>query len=124
MGGKRVGIVGMGRIGLDVAKRLNAFGCIISYTSRNKKPHVTFPFFHIQKLAANCEIFVIFCALTDQTRHMINKRVMLALGNGGIVVNVARGAIVNEKTQQITVRGVIASKKIPVHVSHLVITTS
>ncbi|GJR54564.1 glyoxylate/hydroxypyruvate reductase HPR3-like protein [Tanacetum coccineum] len=98
LGGKRVGIVGMGRIGLDVAKRLNAFGCIISYTSRNKKLHVTFPFFsNIEELAANCEVLVLCCALTDQTHHMINKRVMLALGNDGIIVNVARGAIINEK---------------------------
>ncbi|KAJ0779287.1 putative oxidoreductase [Helianthus annuus] len=98
LGGKRVGIVGMGSIGLDVAKRLNAFGCIISYTSRNEKRHVKFPFCpNIQELAAKSEILVICCALTDQTRHMIDKSVMLALGRDGIIVNIARGAIINEK---------------------------
>ncbi|XP_076951946.1 glyoxylate/hydroxypyruvate reductase HPR3-like [Bidens hawaiensis] len=98
LGGRQVGIIGMGSIGLEVAKRLNAFGCVISYTSRNKKPPVNFPFYpHVQELAAKCEILVICCALTDQTRHMIGKSVMLALGRNGIIVNIARGAIINEK---------------------------
>ncbi|KAI7748609.1 hypothetical protein M8C21_012409 [Ambrosia artemisiifolia] len=88
----------MGSIGLNVAKRLDAFGCIILYTSRNKKPHVKFPFCtNIQELAAKCEILVICCALTNQTRHMVDKSVMLALGRDGIIVNIARGAIINEK---------------------------
>ncbi|KAF5793948.1 putative hydroxyphenylpyruvate reductase [Helianthus annuus] len=51
----------MGSIGLHVAKRLNVFGCIILYTSRNKtKPHVKFPFYpNVQQLAAKCEILII-----------------------------------------------------------------
>ncbi|KAK1408869.1 hypothetical protein QVD17_40980 [Tagetes erecta] len=98
LSGRRIGIVGMGSIGLDVAKRLNAFGCIISYTSRNKKPHLEFPFYpHIQELAAKCEILIICCALTDQTRHMIDRTVMLTLGRNGIIINIARGGIINEK---------------------------
>ncbi|KAK9056223.1 hypothetical protein SSX86_027313 [Deinandra increscens subsp. villosa] len=98
LGGKRVGIVGLGSIGSDVAKRLNSFGCIISYTSRNKKAHVKFPFcLTIQELAAKSEILVVCCALTDQTHHMIDKNVILALGKNGIIINIARGAIINEK---------------------------
>lgn len=98
LGGKRVGIVGMGSIGLEVTKRLNSFGCEISYTSRNKKPNLTFPFFpNILELSTNCEILVICCALTDQTRHMIDKNILLNLGKEGIIVNIARGAIINEK---------------------------
>ncbi|KAL8192405.1 hypothetical protein R6Q57_027590 [Mikania cordata] len=98
LGGKQVGIVGMGSIGFDVAKRLHSLGCIISYTSRNKKPHVKFPFcLNVQELASKCDILVICCALTDQTRHMIDKNVMKDLGKNGIIVNIARGAIINEK---------------------------
>ncbi|GJY53713.1 glyoxylate/hydroxypyruvate reductase HPR3-like protein [Tanacetum coccineum] len=98
LGGKRVGIVGLGNIGLYIASRLNAMGCIISYTSRTMKPQVPFPFYPgINQLAANCEILIISCALTEQTHHMINREVMLLLGNEGIIVNVARGAIINEK---------------------------
>nr|GEV89956.1 glyoxylate/hydroxypyruvate reductase HPR3 [Tanacetum cinerariifolium] len=98
LGDKRVGIVGIGSIGLEVAKRLSVFCCTISYIFRNKKPHVTYLFCpDIQEITANCEILIISCALIDQTHHMINKRVMLALGKDGIIVNIARGAIINEK---------------------------
>ncbi|XP_059651502.1 glyoxylate/hydroxypyruvate reductase HPR3-like [Cornus florida] len=98
LGGKRVGIVGLGNIGIEVAKRLEAFGCIISYNSRKKKPSVSFPFFpDVCELATNCDILVICCALTDQTRHMINKEVLLALGEEGVIVNIGRGAVIDEK---------------------------
>ncbi|KAK1364459.1 Glyoxylate/hydroxypyruvate reductase HPR3 [Heracleum sosnowskyi] len=98
LGGKRVGIVGLGSIGLQVAKRLEAFGCIVSYNSRTKKPSVSFPHYaDPRELALNSDVLVICCALTDQTYHMINKEVLSALGKQGFIVNVARGAIVDEK---------------------------
>lgn len=98
MGGKRVGIIGLGSIGLKVAKRLKAFGCKISYNSRTKKPCIPFAYYpNVLELAINCDILVICCALTDQTRHMINKEVLYALGKEGVIVNIARGAIIDEK---------------------------
>ncbi|WCJ23113.1 Glyoxylate reductase [Euphorbia peplus] len=98
LGGKRVGIVGLGNIGLQVAKRLEAFGCHISYTSRKGKPHVLYPFYqNVTELAANCDALIICCGLTDQTRHMINKEVLSALGKKGVVVNIGRGQIIDEK---------------------------
>nr|XP_023928506.1 glyoxylate/hydroxypyruvate reductase HPR3-like [Quercus suber]XP_023928507.1 glyoxylate/hydroxypyruvate reductase HPR3-like [Quercus suber] len=98
LGGKRVGIVGLGSIGLEVAKRLEAFGCIILYNSRKEKPFVSYPFYsNVVELAANSDALVICCELNDQTRHMINKEVMLALGKKGVLINVGRGAIVDEK---------------------------
>ncbi|KAI3796584.1 hypothetical protein L1987_39262 [Smallanthus sonchifolius] len=98
LGGKRVGIVGLGTIGHHIATRLNAMGCIISYTSTTMKPHVTYPFYHrIHQLAANSDILIISCALTEQTHHMIDRKVMLVLGKEGVIVNIARGAIINEK---------------------------
>ncbi|KAL0339387.1 UNVERIFIED_CONTAM: Glyoxylate/hydroxypyruvate reductase HPR3 [Sesamum angustifolium] len=51
----------------------------------------------ICKLAANSDILVICCALTEQTHHMINREVLLALGKEGALVNIARGAVVDEK---------------------------
>lgn len=109
MAGKRVGIIGLGSIGLRVAKRLEAFGCPISYNSRTKKPSVSYPFYpNVSELAANSDVLIICCALTDQTRHMIDKSVLLALGKEGIIVNVARGAIIDEKELvQSLVRGEI-----------------
>ena len=98
LGGKRVGIVGLGRIGSEVAKRLEVFGCKISYNSRKKKDSVTYPFYiHVHELAANNDAIVVCCGLSDQSRHMIDKKVLLALGKEGVIVNVARGEVINEK---------------------------
>ncbi|KAF5182638.1 Glyoxylate/hydroxypyruvate reductase B [Thalictrum thalictroides] len=98
IGGKRVGIVGLGSIGSEVAKRLEAFGCMISYNSRTKKntvPYLYYP--DVRDLAANSDILIISCALTDETYHIINKNVLSALGREGVVVNVGRGALIDEK---------------------------
>ncbi|MCD7460780.1 hypothetical protein HAX54_044394 [Datura stramonium] len=109
VGGRKIGIVGLGSIGLEVAKRLEAFGCIISYLSRKKKP-VPYPFCSdVHELATKCDVLVICCALTDQTRHLIDKEVLLALGKEGIIINIARGAIINEnELVQCLVQGEIA----------------
>ncbi|KAL3743670.1 hypothetical protein ACJRO7_018871 [Eucalyptus globulus] len=96
LAGKRVGIVGLGSIGLQVAKRLEAFGCPVSYNSRTKKPSVSYPFY------ANVN------SQQTQTHHMIDKSVLLALGKDGILINVCRGAIIDEKELvQSLVRGEI-----------------
>ncbi|MCD7462433.1 hypothetical protein HAX54_048537 [Datura stramonium] len=96
--GKHVGIVGFGNIGSEVAKRLEAFGCKISYNSRKKKPYVPYEFYpQVIDLAYNCNVLIICCALTDRTHHMINRDVLKALGEDGIIVNVARGPIIDEQ---------------------------
>ncbi|KAI3982490.1 hypothetical protein MKX01_031229 [Papaver californicum] len=98
LGGKRVGIVGLGSIGSEVAKRLEAFGCIISYNSRNKKLTAPFPYYsNVFDLASNNDILVICCELNEETFHIINKEVMLALGKKGMIINVGRGALIDEK---------------------------
>lgn len=98
LSGKRIGIVGLGSIGLEVAKRLEAFGCTISFTSRKKKLSISYPYFsNVCELASNSDALIICCALTDQTRHMINMEVLLALGKDGVIVNIARGAVIDEK---------------------------
>ncbi|CAN1236670.1 Glyoxylate/hydroxypyruvate reductase HPR3 [Linum grandiflorum] len=98
LGGKRIGIVGLGRIGYQIAKRLEALGCSISYNSRKQKDYATYPFYeHVHELAANCDALIICCGLTEQTRHVIDKKVMAALGKEGVIVNIARGAVVDEQ---------------------------
>ncbi|XVF51594.1 hypothetical protein PTKIN_Ptkin04bG0196700 [Pterospermum kingtungense] len=98
LGGKRVGIVGLGSIGTEIAKRLESFGCAISYNSRKKKPYVHFPWHkNVYDLAINSDILVVCCALTEETHHMINKDVMTALGKEGVIINVGRGALIDEK---------------------------
>ncbi|XP_048432178.1 glyoxylate/hydroxypyruvate reductase HPR3-like [Pyrus x bretschneideri] len=109
IGGKRIGIVGLGNIGLEVAKRLEAFGCSILYNSRKEKPFVPYPFYsNICELALNSDALIICCALTAETHHLINNKVLLALGRDGIIVNVGRGAIIDEKEMvQCLVKGEI-----------------
>ncbi|XP_038902451.1 glyoxylate/hydroxypyruvate reductase HPR3-like [Benincasa hispida] len=98
LSGKRIGIVGLGKIGSEVAKRLEGFGCKISYNSRIKKSKAPYSYYsNVYELAANCEVLIICCALTEETYHIINKEVMVALGKDGVIVNIGRGAIIDEK---------------------------
>ncbi|KAJ3679817.1 hypothetical protein LUZ60_016095 [Juncus effusus] len=98
VGGKRVGIVGLGNIGSHVAKRLEAFGCSISYFSRSLKPNYpSYKYFsNVLELAKYCDMLVLTCALTAETRHIINRDVMSALGKDGVIINVGRGALIDE----------------------------
>ncbi|KAL8141697.1 hypothetical protein V2J09_014729 [Rumex salicifolius] len=96
--GKRVGIIGLGSIGKLVAKRLDAFGCKVSYNSRNKKPSFPYPYYdNILNLASESDVLVLCCSLTDQTRHIVERGVMSALGARGVIINVGRGALIDEK---------------------------
>ncbi|XP_062225075.1 glyoxylate/hydroxypyruvate reductase HPR3-like [Phragmites australis] len=95
--GKRVGIVGLGRIGMLVARRLAAFGCAVSYHSRSPKQSSPYKFFAaVCDLAADSDVLVLSCALTEETRHIVNREVMEALGRDGVLVNVGRGGLVDE----------------------------
>ncbi|GLT40436.1 hypothetical protein SLA2020_145730 [Shorea laevis] len=107
LGGKRVGIVGLGHIGSEIAKRLAAFGCSIAYNSRKQKPSVAFPFYaNVRELAANSDVLVLCCALTKETHHIVNKDVMTALRKEGVIINVGRGALIDEKEMvQLLVQG-------------------
>ncbi|XP_019103210.1 glyoxylate/hydroxypyruvate reductase HPR3 isoform X2 [Beta vulgaris subsp. vulgaris] len=98
LSGKTVGIIGLGSIGCRIAKRLEAFGCRILYNSRKEKPSVSYTFYSdVTELATNSDVIIISCALTDQTRHMISTEVLSALGKEGVIVNIARGPIIDEK---------------------------
>lgn len=93
-----MGIVGLGSIGSEIAERLEAFGCRISYNSRRRKQSVSFPYFSsVYDLAAENDVIIVCCALTDETHHLINRDVLLALGKEGVIINVGRGALVDEK---------------------------
>ncbi|KVH92937.1 D-isomer specific 2-hydroxyacid dehydrogenase, catalytic domain-containing protein [Cynara cardunculus var. scolymus] len=72
--GKKVGIIGLGRIGTAIAKRAEAFSCPISYYSRSEKPKSKYKYFpSVVELASNCQILVVACPLTEETRHIINR---------------------------------------------------
>ncbi|XP_047065152.1 glyoxylate/hydroxypyruvate reductase HPR3-like [Lolium rigidum] len=95
--GKRVGIIGLGSIGSGIARRLEAFGCVVSYHSRRQKHDISYTYHPtILDLAASSDVLVVACALTAETRHVVDRAVLDALGSGGVLVNVARGANVDE----------------------------
>ncbi|XP_043716198.1 glyoxylate/hydroxypyruvate reductase HPR3-like [Telopea speciosissima] len=98
LGSKQVGIIGMGNIGSEVAKRLEPFGCSISYNSRTKKSSFAFPFYsNVHELAANSDVLILTCALSKETYHIIDRDMILALGEKGVIINVGRGALIDEK---------------------------
>ena len=99
--------MGLGSIGAEIAKRLESFGCAISYNSRRKKPSVLFPWYkNVCDLAINSDVLIVCCALTEESQHIINKDVMTALGKEGVIINVGRGALIDEEELvQLLVRG-------------------
>ncbi len=96
VGGKRAGIVGLGRIGKGIAQRLEAFGMTIGYTGRNAQP-VPYAFHpSVIELAAWSDFLVVACPGGPGTKHLINADVLRALGAHGTLINIARGSIVDE----------------------------
>ena len=99
MSGKRCGIVGLGNIGLQIARRAAAFDMEILYT--NRKPRADAPAEYryvpdIESLAAECDFLVLAVPGGAATRHMVNARVLDALGAKGWLINIARGTVVDE----------------------------
>lgn len=98
LSGKTCGIVGLGQIGLAVAKRIAAFGMSVCYHGPHRKPDAGYLFYDsLDAMAKASDCLVVSCALTPQTRHLVDRRILDALGPQGVLVNVARGAIVEEK---------------------------
>jgi lactate dehydrogenase-like 2-hydroxyacid dehydrogenase len=96
--GKRVGILGMGRIGKQIARRCAAMNSSIAYHSR--KPVEDVPYKHypdLVELARDSDFLIVIIPATPQTRKIVNQAVIEALGPQGILVNVARGAVVDEE---------------------------
>jgi lactate dehydrogenase-like 2-hydroxyacid dehydrogenase len=108
--GARLGIVGMGRIGQAIAQRAAAFGMSIAYTARSAKaglPHRFLP--SAKALAAQVDFLVVITPGGAATRKLIDAEVLAALGPDGILVNVARGSVVDEAALiDALQRGVIA----------------
>lgn len=97
IGGTRVGIFGLGEIGQRIAVRAQAFETEIAY--HNRKPKAGAPWRYFDDLKAMAEWadhLVVACPLTAATRHAVNRAVLDALGPRGTLVNIARGAVVDE----------------------------
>lgn len=94
---RTVGMVGMGRIGKAIAKRLEAFGVPVVYHSRNAQKGVSYKYYpKLVDMARDVDTLMVIVPGGASTRNMINKEVLAALGPRGILVNMARGSVVDE----------------------------
>ncbi len=94
--GLRYGIVGLGRIGLAIAARLAGFGGSIAYTSTTRKP-VEYAYHpDARSLAEVSDVLFVATAASAQTKELIDGAVLDALGPNGVLINIARGSIVDE----------------------------
>jgi lactate dehydrogenase-like 2-hydroxyacid dehydrogenase len=95
--GARLGIVGLGRIGNAIARRAEAFGMSIAYTSRNARPESSYRYLpSAEALAAEVDFLVVITPGGAETRKLIDAKVLKALGKDGYLINVARGSVVDE----------------------------
>ena len=97
--GRRLGILGMGRIGQAVAKRASAFGMEIHYHSRRPVAEADGACYHatFEAMLPHCDFLSINCASTPETRGIVNAKTLALLPDGAIVVNTARGDIVDDE---------------------------
>lgn len=95
--GARLGIVGMGRIGRAIAKRASAFDMQIAYASRSPQADLPYRFYDsVTALAAEVDYLVVAVPGGDTTHHLIDTEVLLALGQRGYLINIARGSVINQ----------------------------
>ena len=94
---RTLGMVGMGRIGQAIAKRVEAFGVPVVYYSRNKKAGVANTYYgNLIDMAKAVDTLMVITPGGAETKNMINADVLAALGARGILINVARGTVVDE----------------------------
>jgi lactate dehydrogenase-like 2-hydroxyacid dehydrogenase len=98
--GKRLGIIGMGRVGVVTARRARGFDMEILYHNRKRaEPEVEqgatyYP--DLEEMLPRCEFLSIHCPTTAETRGLLNAERIARLPDGAIVVNTARGAVVDD----------------------------
>lgn len=103
LGGKTLGIVGMGRIGQAVAHRARAFGLEIAYHNRNRLPEAVERMFAAQyfsqldELIAVSDILTLHCPGSAENHHLIDARRLALMKEGSSLINTARGDLVDEE---------------------------
>lgn len=95
--GRSVGIYGLGRIGLAIARRLEGFGVTISYHTRNRRDDVAYGYYPtLLAMAEAVDTIIVIVPGSAETRHAINADVLKALGPQGVLINIGRGSTVDE----------------------------
>jgi lactate dehydrogenase-like 2-hydroxyacid dehydrogenase len=95
--GKRLGIVGLGRIGKAVALRALPLGLSVSYFGRSLQPSVPYRYFDdLKAMCREVDILLLSCSGGESTRNLVNAGILNALGPKGTVINISRGSVVDE----------------------------
>ncbi len=96
--GMKVGILGYGRIGQTIARKLEAFSCDISYHARSARPNSTHRYYDdLTAMAKDVKALIAITPGGAATRHLVNKQVLEALGPQGCFINVARGTVADQE---------------------------
>jgi hydroxypyruvate reductase len=96
--GRPIGILGLGNIGLAIARRASGFDMPVFYHNRRARPDQSYTYCPSPRaLAERVDFLVVACPGGTETRHLVDASVLEALGPGGIVVNIARGSIIDEE---------------------------
>jgi len=94
---RTVGIVGLGRIGKVIARRLDASAVTVVYHGRHAQPDVPYRYYaDLVAMARDVDVLLVITPGGAGTKHLINAQVLEALGPQGILINVARGSVVDE----------------------------
>ena len=90
-------MVGIGRIGIAIARRLDAMQVPVVYHARNGRADVPYRHYpNLRSMAADVDTLMVIVPGTTSTRHLINADILQALGPNGVLINVARGPVVDE----------------------------
>ncbi len=99
LNGKTVSILGCGSVGTECAKRFSAFGCRVLgvdlYPADKEGYERIYPLDELDPVISECDILVLTLPLTEQTRHIINSDRLALLKDSAVLVNIARGAVVD-----------------------------
>jgi hydroxypyruvate reductase len=96
--GRRLGIFGLGGIGAAIARRAAGFDLEIAYHNRHRREDLPYKYFDdLAALATWADYLVVACPASPETYRRVDAKVLAALGPAGIVVNIARGSIIDEE---------------------------
>ncbi len=96
--GRTLGILGLGRIGKTIARRAETFGLAVVYHGRHAQPGLSYRYYpSLTAMAEACDILMVTAPGGPDTRHIVNAEVLRALGPEGVLVNIARGSLVDER---------------------------
>ena len=95
--GKKVGIIGLGDIGRNFAKKAQAFDCeIVYFSTSGKNSNSEYKRVELNELLSTCDIISIHCPLNENTKDLLNYKNMKNIKTGAILLNLGRGGIINE----------------------------